>query len=197
MRYIYVTDTNFAVSLMWLSLCQGTLLAKYTLIYPVPRRCIRQFKSGPQSIILSTVTVTVSWGSSNKVIFSIGQAVLGSEWNSTICPMKINHSDNAKASRRLLKLKKSTGICNYIQELDNVPFKSTVMYIWLIMKSVLIWQNWQIDNCSSVFTAILHWDMLAFAVLFLSMEEYHICIEPKKHICLSCITNLLMFGNVK
>lgn len=135
MHYTYVTDTKLAVSLMWLFLCQGTLLAEYTWIYPLPQRCIRQIKSGPKSIILSTGTVTVSQGSRNKVIFSVGRTDLCSEWNSTIFPMKRKSSDKAKVSRRLLKLKKTTGICNYIQALHNVPLKWTVMCICLIMKS--------------------------------------------------------------
>jgi len=70
------------------------------------------------------------------------------------------------------------------------------MYVWLITKSVLIQQNWLTDNCSSVFLQPFC-VVFAFTIPFLTMEEYHTCIQPKKHICLQCITNTLMFKNVK
>lgn len=60
--------------------------------------------------------------------------------------MKRNHSDKVKVSKRLLKLKQTTDICNYIQALYNVLLKSTLIYVWLIMKSVVIQQNWPTNN---------------------------------------------------
>lgn len=112
----YMSQTPSLLFLWWDFLyARGPLLlAEYTFFYPLAQRCIRQIKSGPQNIIVSTVAVTVSWGLSNKVscIFSRSSCPV-LEWNSTIFPMRRNHFDKAKVSKKLLKLKQTTDVYNY------------------------------------------------------------------------------------